>query len=78
MQEKFNLDVIVEENFERQILSTDLNTLAESNHHLSELLIAQLLHENFHKKQYELDPLNCSTNAEKKAEEVRIFFILGV
>lgn len=72
MQEKFNLDVIVEENFDRQMLATDINTLAASNHNLSELLIAQLLHENVHKKPYELDPLNCSTNAEKKAEEVRI------
>lgn len=72
LQEKFNLDIVPQENAQRQLISSNIVELCASNRHLSDLLMAQLLHEDISqkKKQYELDSMDCFTSAEKSAEQV--------
>lgn len=63
-----------QETNQRQFVSSNIVELCASNRHLSDLLMSQLLHEDVsHKKnQYELDPVECLTPAEKNAEQVSI------
>lgn len=70
LQEKFNLDVVSEDNDECQLITADTINLCSMNRKLSNLLMSQLLGENIVKKKFELDPLNCVTASEKYAEQV--------
>lgn len=64
--------MVTEDNNQRQLISTNIIDLCVTNRHLSDLLMTQLLHEDIaqKKKQFELDPVECLTAAEKTSEQV--------
>lgn len=78
LQEKFNLDVVSEDNDECQLITADTINLCSMNRKLSNLLMSQLLGENIVKKKFELDPLNCVTASEKYAEQVLIYIYICI